>query len=106
MANQFRSTLKKNERYSWILDDLLLNNIVEAESSATEYRAVLKVWNLSAMDENGAPKCVRTVPLFRQMQEEVITTFVVGEEEEILLFGTELGHVFYLQVRIVLPLLA
>ena len=98
MANQFRSNLKKNDRFSWILDDLLLNSVVEPESSAVKCRSVLKVWNLSMTDENGTPRCVRTIPLFNQMEEEVITAFAVGEEEEMLLFGTEQGHVFYFQV--------
>ena len=53
MANQFRSNLKKNDRFSWILDDLLLNSVVEPESSAVKCRSVLKVWNLSMTDENG-----------------------------------------------------
>ena len=98
VANQYRSNLLKNDRYSWILDDFYLSDEVMHIESLTPLRSELKVWNLSSRDENGAPQCLRTIQLFQRMEEEVITSFSVSEEEEMILFGSEKGHVFYIQV--------
>ena len=84
VANQYRAQLQKSDRYSWILEDLLLNSVVQAESSDTELHASLKVWNTRNLDENGNPQCIRTIYLFQHMEEEVITSFAVNEEEELL----------------------
>lgn len=102
VANQYRALLKKNDRYAWILDDLLLTDEVTTIASLTPLRMELKIWNLSNLDENGVPQCLRTIELFQKMEEEVITSFFVSEEEEMILLGSENGHVFYLQVFIII----
>ena len=61
-------------------------------------RMELKVWNLANTNENGVPQCLRTIEIFQKLEEEVITSFYVSEDEEMILFGSEKGHVFYLQV--------
>ena len=61
VANQYRAQLQKSDRYSWILEDLLLNSVVQAESSDTELHDSLKEWNTRNLDENVNPQCIRTI---------------------------------------------
>ena len=97
VANQCREQLRKDVRYSWILDDLLLPSTVQSESEDTPFHATLKVWNVANVDENGNPQCIRTVQLFHQMEEECITCFAVSEENDLFLFGCRNGRVFFYQ---------
>lgn len=98
MANDYRAYLNKNDHYSFILEDLLLGGAVKVDSPDVVHRAVLKVWNLSILDGNGAPRCIRTVPLLQHMEEEDISVFWVSEDEQLLLFGCDNGRIFYLHV--------
>lgn len=100
VANHHRSLLQKNDRYSWILDDLLLTEEVTILESVTPLRLELKVWNLSNIDETGSPQCLKTIELFQKLEEEGITSFFVSEEEEMILLGSERGHIFYFQVHL------
>ena len=97
VANQFREQLRKDDRYSWILEDLLLPDAVQSDVTDSQFHATLKVWNVANVDENGNPQCLRTVPLFHQMEEECITCFTVSEENDLFLFGCRNGRVFFYQ---------
>lgn len=83
---------------------MLLTDEVTCIESLTPMRMELKVWNLANTNENGVPQCLRTIEIFQKLEEEVITSFYVSEDEEMILFGSEKGHVFYLQVFFLLIL--
>lgn len=99
VVNDYRAYLSNNDHYSFILEDLFIGETVKTEPADVVHSYVLKVWNLSKMEINGVPQCVRTIQLFERMEEQDITVFSVGEEEQLLLFGCSNGRIFYVQVR-------
>ena len=97
VANYYREQLRKDDRYSWILDDLLLSDKVKEVPKNITLHATLKVWDMNAIDDQGIPQCIRTIRLFDRMEEEIITSFAVCEVEELAIFGCANGRIFYRQ---------
>ena len=95
-ANHYRSLLQRNDSYSLTLDTMMLSDEVVRMESMTPLPMELKVWKLSTADR--MPQCLRTITLFQKIEEENITSYYVCEEEEMILLGSEKGHIFYLQV--------
>ena len=95
-ANHYRSLLQRNDSFSLTLDTMMLSDEVVRMESMTPLPMELKVWKLSTADR--MPQCLRTITLFQKIEEENITSYYVCEEEEMILLGSEKGHIFYLQV--------
>lgn len=95
LASRFRSTLKSNDSYKWMLDDLKI------QESFTPYfsmkNATIKLFLLDTVDENGNPLCVRSFKIFDKIDEQTITSLVVDEANQLIVFGCESGDVFLLQ---------
>lgn len=95
LASRFRSTLKSNDSYKWMLDDLKIQ-----ESFAPYFsmkNATLKLFLLDTVDENGNPLCVRSFKIFDKIDEQTITSLLVDETNQLIVFGCESGDVFLIQ---------
>lgn len=98
VAKQYRETLKKDNDFRFILEELHIDQTMRADSSQTEASgSVMSLWRLDSQDEFGNPQCVRTYKLFEKMPEEVITSISVHENSEFVGFGCQSGKIFYIQ---------
>lgn len=71
-------------------------------NALTTKEATLKLWLLDKIDENGQPLCLRSIPLFEKMEEETITCLSVDELNNLIVFGCSSGHIYTLQVMMML----
>jgi len=97
LATRFRTNLNSNETYKWMLEDLSISP--SFSTNLTTKDATLKLWLLDKFDESGQPLLLRSITLFDKT-EEAITSLIVDEISQTVVFGCSSGHIYSIQASL------